>query len=72
MQNLEEWKNLIEHYSISNLGNVKNNNTGRNLKLIRKNKYSFKVTLTLENNSKRKDIYPLHLAKQIFYEENRQ
>lgn len=63
---MERFKPLIEHYSISNLGNVRNDNTNRILKHIRKNKYSLKVTLTLENNSVKKDILPLHLAKKIF------
>ena len=63
---MELFKPLIEHYSISNLGNVRNDNTNRILKHIRKNKYSLKVTLTLKNNSVKKDIFPLHLAKKIF------
>lgn len=63
---MELFKPLIEHYSISNLGNVRNDNTNRILKHIRKNKYSVKVTLTLENNSVKKDIFPLHLAKKMF------
>lgn len=63
---MEQFKPLIEHYSISNLGNVRNDNTNRILKHIRKNKYSVKVTLTLENNSVKKDIFPLHLVKKIF------
>lgn len=53
---LETWKHLEENYYISNFGNVKNRSTNRNLKPIKCNEYKSKVTLTLENNS-RKKIY---------------
>lgn len=59
---VEEWKHLEEHYDISNFGNVRNNNTNRNLKPIRCNNYKSKVTLILENNSRKKDVY---LASEI-------
>jgi hypothetical protein len=59
---MEIWKQLIEHYQISNHGRVRNNQTGKILKPIRCNDYKSKVTLTLENNSKRKDVY---LASEI-------
>jgi hypothetical protein len=58
----EEWKHLVEHYEISNLGNVRNKNTLRNLKPLKCNQYKTKVILTLENNSKRKDVY---LASEV-------
>ncbi len=64
---MEQFKPLIEHYSISNLGNVRNNNTGRILKHIKKHKRNVcKVTLTLENNSVKKDIFPISLSKKMF------
>ena len=59
---MEQWKELIEHYEISNFGRVKNNQTNRILKPIKCNKYKSKVTLTLVNNSKRKDIF---LASEV-------
>ena len=58
----EEWKHLEEHYYISNYGNVMNRNTNRNLKPIKCNNYKSKVTLTLENNSRKKDIF---LASEV-------
>jgi hypothetical protein len=59
---VEEWKHLEENYYISNFGNVMNRNTNRNLKPLKCNKYKTKVILTLENNSKRKDVY---LASEV-------
>jgi hypothetical protein len=59
---VEEWKHLEEHYYISNFGNVKNINTNRNLKPIKCNQYKTKVTLTLENNSRKKDVF---LASEV-------
>jgi len=59
---MEEWKHLEEHYEISNFGNVRNKNTLRNLKPLKCNNYKTKVTLTLENNSRKKDI---HLATEV-------
>ena len=53
----EQWKHLEENYYISNFGNVTNRITNRNLKPIKCNQYKSKVTLTLENNSRKKDIY---------------
>ena len=53
----EQWKRLEENYYISNFGNVINRNSNRNLKPIKCNEYKSKVTLTLENNSRKKDIY---------------
>jgi len=58
----EQWKHLEENYYISNYGNVKNRNTNRNLKPIKCNQYKSKVTLTLENNSRKKDVF---LASEI-------
>ena len=58
----EKWKNLEEHYEISNFGNVRNSNTKKLLKPIKCNEYKSKVTLTLENNSIRKDIF---LASEV-------
>ena len=54
---VETWKHLEENYYISNFGNVINRNSNRNLKPIKCNEYKSKVTLTLENNSRKKDIY---------------
>ena len=59
---MEEWKHLEENYYISNFGNVINRNTNRNLKSIKCNQYKSKVTLTLENNSRKKDV---HLATEV-------
>ena len=59
---VEEWKHLEEHYYISNFGNVMNRNTNRNLKPIKCNNYKSKVTLTLENNSRKKDVF---LASEV-------
>jgi hypothetical protein len=59
---LETWKHLEENYYISNFGNVKNRNTNRILKPIKCNEYKSKVTLTLENNSRKKDIF---LASEV-------
>jgi hypothetical protein len=59
---VEEWKHLEEHYYISNFGNVMNKNTNRNLKPIKCNQYKTKVTLTLENNSRKKDVF---LASEV-------
>jgi len=58
----ETWKHLEEHYYISNFGNVMNRNTNRNLKPIKCNQYKTKVTLTLENNSRKKDVF---LASEV-------
>jgi hypothetical protein len=58
----EIWAHLEEHYYISNYGNVVNRNTNRNLKPIKCNQYKTKVTLTLENNSRKKDV---HLATEV-------
>ena len=54
---VETWKHLEENYYISNFGNVTNRNTNRNLKPIKCNQYKSKVTLTLENNSRKKDVF---------------
>lgn len=54
---VEEWKHLEENYYISNYGNVINRNSNRILKVIKCNDYKSKVTLTLENNSRKKDVY---------------
>lgn len=59
---VEEWKHLEENYYISNYGNVINRNSNRILKVIKCNDYKSKVTLTLENNSRKKDI---HLATEV-------
>ena len=59
---VEEWKHLEEHYYISNFGNVINKNTNRILKPIKCNQYKTKVTLTLENNSRKKDVF---LASEV-------
>ena len=59
---VETWKHLEENYYISNFGNVINRNSNRNLKPIKCNEYKSKVTLTLENNSRKKDI---HLATEV-------
>jgi hypothetical protein len=59
---MEEWKQLEEHYEISNFGRVRNNQTGKVLKTLKCNEYKSKVTLTLENNSRKKDI---HLATEV-------
>ena len=59
---VELWKHLEEHYYISNFGNVMNKNTNRNLKPIKCNQYKTKVTLTLENNSRKKDVF---LASEV-------
>ena len=58
----EIWTHLEENYYISNFGNVINRNTNRNLKPIKCNNYKSKVTLTLENNSRKKDV---HLATEV-------
>ena len=58
----EVWKHLQENYYISNFGNVINRNTNRNLKPIKCNEYKSKVTLTLENNSRKKDVF---LASEV-------
>lgn len=58
----EQWKHLEENYYISNFGNVTNKSNNRNLKPIKCNEYKSKVTLTLENNSRKKDI---HLASEV-------
>ncbi len=39
-----------------------NKNTNRNLKPIKCNQYKTKVTLTLENNSRKKDVF---LASEV-------
>ena len=64
----EQWKQLEEDYLLSNLGRVKSLKYGKEriLKQIKKGKYSYKVTLTLENNSKKKDIFPSALIKKMF------
>ena len=54
---VEEWKHLEENYYISNYGNVINRNSNRILKVIKCNDYKSKVTLTLENNSRKKDVF---------------
>jgi len=54
---VEQWKHLEENYYISNFGNVINRNSNRILKVIKCNDYKSKVTLTLENNSRKKDIF---------------
>ena len=54
---VETWKHLEENYYISNFGNVTNKRNNRNLKPIKCNKYKSKVTLTLENNSRKKDVF---------------
>ena len=59
---MEEWKQLEEHYEISNFGRVRNNQTGKVLKTLKCNGYKSKVTLTLENNSRKKDIF---LASEV-------
>ena len=59
---VETWKHLQENYYISNFGNVINRNTNRNLKPIKCNEYKSKVTLTLENNSRKKDVF---LASEV-------
>ena len=59
---VETWKHLEENYYISNFGNVINRNTNRNLKPIKCNEYKSKVTLTLENNSRKKDVF---LASEV-------
>lgn len=59
---VEQWKHLEENYYISNFGNVINRNSNRILKVIKCNDYKSKVTLTLENNSRKKDI---HLATEV-------
>ena len=59
---VETWKHLEENYYISNFGNVINRNTNRNLKPIKCNDYKSKVTLTLENNSRKKDVF---LASEV-------
>ena len=66
----EVWKQLEENYYISNYGNVKNRNTNRNLKPIKCNKYKSKVTLTLENNSRKKDIFILTEVARKFISES--
>jgi len=53
----EQWKHLEENYYISNFGNVINRNSNRILKVIKCNDYKSKVTLTLENNSRKKDVF---------------
>lgn len=53
----EVWKHLEENYYISNYGNVINRNSNRILKVIKCNDYKSKVTLTLENNSRKKDVF---------------
>lgn len=58
----EQWKHLEEDYYISNFENVTNRSTNRNLKPIKCNQYKSKVTLTLENNSRKKDIF---LASEV-------
>lgn len=58
----EEWKHLEENYYISNFGNVINRSSNRNLKPIKCNEYKSKVTLTLENNSRKKDVF---LASEV-------
>jgi hypothetical protein len=64
----EIWKDLEEDYLISNLGKVKSLKCGKEkiLKPIKKGKYCFKVTLTLENNSRKKDVFPKKLIKTMF------
>ena len=59
---VETWKHLEENYYISNFGNVINRNTNRNLKPIKCNEYKSKITLTLENNSRKKDVF---LASEV-------
>ncbi len=59
---VEVWKHLEENYYISNYGNVMNRNTNRILKVIKCNDYKSKVTLTLENNSRKKDVF---LASEV-------
>ena len=59
---VEIWEHLEENYYISNYGNVINRNSNRNLKPIKCNEYKSKVTLTLENNSRKKDVF---LASEV-------
>ena len=59
---VETWKHLEENYYISNYGNVINRNSNRILKVIKCNDYKSKVTLTLENNSRKKDVF---LASEV-------
>ena len=59
---MEQWKQLIDNYEISSFGRVRNNQTGKLLKTLKCNEYKSKVTLTLENNSKKKDIF---LASEV-------
>ena len=54
---VETWKHLEDNYYISNYGNVINRNSNRILKVIKCNDYKSKVTLTLENNSRKKDVF---------------
>ena len=58
----EQWERLEENYYISNYGNVINRNSNRILKVIKCNDYKSKVTLTLENNSRKKDVF---LASEV-------
>jgi hypothetical protein len=67
---MEQWKHLIEHYEISNFGRVRNNQTCKVLKPLKCNKYKSKVTLTLENNSKRKDIFLASEVARKFIQES--
>jgi hypothetical protein len=66
----ETWKHLEENYYISNFGNVMNKNTNRNLKPIKCNDYKTKVTLTLDNNSRKKDIHLLSEVARKFISES--
>jgi hypothetical protein len=59
---VEIWEHLEENYYISNYGNVINRNSNRILKVIKCNDYKSKVTLTLENNSRKKDVF---LASEV-------
>ena len=58
---MEEWKQIIDYpnYSISNLGNVRNDKTGRILKLSLNTKGYYQVNLCNNSKSKRLIIHRL-------------
>lgn len=62
----EIWKNFKEKYAISNYGNIRNNITGRILKLRQNHKGYLKTNISI--NGKLKTIFPHRLVAEAFLE----